>query len=335
MFLLYPVALFIPELFQWTMVLLWTLVALLFGWLLTPLSSPSLTTFLVLLLTAVTWLSCVLVTRIPKRVDGQSDQTRIRPSASREVRFSMTVTVCFVALLVGVDIIHSVNMIVRPTGFGPRWNGWGYARWSWTTDRSWKLRRIGESVLAYHEMNSEFPPGGHRDSTTPQHHGWATSLLPFMDEQTLYRSIRLDDPWNAPANREAMQTDVELFTRHPYRVERASHGTSDFGRIHFAGNQFLVGNDYRQRYRDIRDGTSNTILAGEIPTDLPPWGRPGNVRDTRLGINQSRSGFGTQYGNCAFLMADGSVRAFSNDTDPTVLRQLGNPRDGEKIDFGR
>jgi hypothetical protein len=52
-------------------------------------------------------------------------------------------------------------------------------------------------------------------------------------------------------------------------------------------------------------------------------GYPLNVRDPKLGLNIWRNVFGSPVGGITqFLMADGSVRAFTNDVDPEFLKAL-------------
>ncbi|MEZ6049456.1 MAG: DUF1559 domain-containing protein [Planctomycetaceae bacterium] len=75
------------------------------------------------------------------------------------------------------------------------------------------------------------------------------------------------------------------------------------------------------------------MMVGSIIENLPPWGKPGNWRDSALGINQSPHGFGTPFSQgCNFVMADGSVRMISRDVDPKILEALGTPDGGEKIE---
>jgi len=109
----------------------------------------------------------------------------------------------------------------------------------------------------------------------------------------------------------------------------------------------------RIRIRDVRDGTSNTTLAGEIhipqgKLNQMPWNGPiFNGEDlaafTRIGgptvplLNPSQDpgpilGFGSAHPQVVnFTMADGSTRNFSYQLDTTTLGQLCNRADGQVI----
>lgn len=80
-------------------------------------------------------------------------------------------------------------------------------------------------------------------------------------------------------------------------------------------------------FEGISDGTSNTLLIGEVDANFEPWGKPGNWRDPALGLNRSPHGFGCRRGSrlVYFVMADGSVRSIRDDVDPEVLRALATP----------
>ena len=115
------------------------------------------------------------------------------------------------------------------------------------------------------------------------------------------------------------------------------------------------------RIREVTDGTSNTLMIGEItgggPGSYRGWDwLDGNTLDTRDGINgpytipggqidvaaasgviwQPRiTGFASYHpGGCHFALADGSAHFLSEDIDATVLAQLTERADGLIIPSG-
>jgi prepilin-type processing-associated H-X9-DG protein len=83
---------------------------------------------------------------------------------------------------------------------------------------------------------------------------------------------------------------------------------------------------------DRKDGTANTLMAGEAADDFKPWGHPTNWRDPAIGINRSPQGFGSPHrGGAVFLFMDGSVRFIKDTVDPQVLKSLSTPAGGEPI----
>lgn len=195
---------------------------------------------------------------------------------------------------------------------------------------SHNLKRIGLGLHNYHELKNVFPPGAiaanlEGDQTgLKTHHGWATFLLPHMDQLPLYKRIDFSAAWDAPKNEDVMSTYLHYFQNDAVN--------SDDKSIHYAGNDRLFGVNNRIRFRDIKDGASNTMFVGEVPSNWRAWGRPGNWRDVRLGINRSVNGFGSPNKNGAlFVRVDGSVKFLSDKVDQTVLEKFADPQDGNSL----
>jgi hypothetical protein len=109
-----------------------------------------------------------------------------------------------------------------------------------------------------------------------------------------------------------------------------------FGLSHYAANSRVLGSNRGMRRADITDGTSTTLLVGEVNANFQPWGHPVNWRDPAKGINKTAYSFGgpRSAGGARFLMADGSVRFISAQVSPDILRALATPAGGEEIDPG-
>lgn len=101
---------------------------------------------------------------------------------------------------------------------------------------------------------------------------------------------------------------------------------------HYAANARMLGGSELRTMQSVKDGTSNTIMAGEVVSNFKPWGDPTNWRDVDLGINRSWFGFGSPSpGGASFLFVDGSVHFLKNTIDAQVLKALSTPDGGETI----
>ena len=80
-----------------------------------------------------------------------------------------------------------------------------------------------------------------------------------------------------------------------------------FALSHFAANQHVMGPNRGLKLKDITDGTSQTLLVGEVNSLLQPWGAPTNYRDPMRGLNKDPRGFGgdNDPGGVMFIFADG------------------------------
>lgn len=196
------------------------------------------------------------------------------------------------------------------------------------------VKHFGLALHNYHDAIGRLPPGGIVSAQGEAHHGWATMLLPFIDEQMLAASIDYDVPWDHPNNSKAMQNVVPGFVNSRLRDFRQD--SRGFGMIHYSANAHVLGVNSDTRFADVTDGLSNTMMVGEVVSELVPWGQPLNTRDPLLGLNRSPVGFGSPFrnsqhgrftGGCHFLMGDGYTRWVNNDIDPLVLQALARPND--------
>jgi prepilin-type processing-associated H-X9-DG protein len=194
------------------------------------------------------------------------------------------------------------------------------------------LKQIGLALLNYHDAQNSLPAGGTFDDVGQPLHGWITPLLPYIDQAPLYQQIRHDLPWTAPENQAAFKTQFYV-VKIPFPYEVPAFTPEGYAVADYAANVHVLGPDHALAFRQMTDGMSNTIAAGEVVANPRAWGDPRNWRDPGLGINASPDGFGSPWrGRCNMLFADGSVKFLSEKIDPAVLRKLATPSGGEKID---
>ena len=194
------------------------------------------------------------------------------------------------------------------------------------------LRGIALTLHEYERLHREFPPGGSFGEDGRPNHSWVTFLLPYWSEETggLVDEIDPDVPWDSDINRPAMQKSVRLLNVHS---QGPSHTSDGYATSHFAANSFLFWPNQSMTKSDVSDGIANTVFLGDVRFRHKAWGDPTNTRDLTLGINQHADGFGSNFaGGAHFLLGDGSVRFFSDKTDPAVLEAFATPAGGEEVD---
>jgi hypothetical protein len=92
------------------------------------------------------------------------------------------------------------------------------------------------------------------------------------------------------------------------------------------------GNHGLKLPKDFSDGTSNTLLYGEVSAGFRPWGHPLNVRDPARGLRPTADAFhGPSSAGINFALADGSVRTVLPTVSPAVLKALATPAGGETV----
>ncbi len=163
------------------------------------------------------------------------------------------------------------------------------------------LKQIGLALHGYHDANGYFPPGyqsGFPNQPVPAVDAapgwaWGTFILPHVEQDNLYRQLRLDVPcWDA-TNATAVKHAPKVFqcpaapNHGPTTLIKDSGGTvlAEFGISHFVANNGQdetwaydlpnlsgvsgVGPFYRNsktRIATVTDGLSNTVFIGEHTT---------------------------------------------------------------------
>lgn len=220
----------------------------------------------------------------------------------------------FVAGIAMTGIVHQTTWLVRSPE--PLTNG-GMKTTSARSVSANNLKTIGVATYNYSSANQDWLPRSQFDAGGRALHSWQTVLLPYIEQDALYRQVDMSKSWQHPSNAHAMSSRVKAYLNPSVEMEQIN----GFGASHYAGNGEVVLSERPRTLNSFPLGTSNTILAGEVTSNLHAWGDPLNARDPRLGANGHPKGFGAPNGRPAqFLMLDGSVRTF----EPKELTDLAN-----------
>jgi prepilin-type N-terminal cleavage/methylation domain-containing protein/prepilin-type processing-associated H-X9-DG protein len=209
------------------------------------------------------------------------------------------------------------------------------------------------------------PDGPIRNEPQGIHVSWIVKILPYLEQNAIYQ--KFDQSAGAYADVNAELRGVEIRTLQCPSDPPYTNDSNTIARSSYAGcyhdaeapinenNHGLLFLNSKIKYSQIYDGSSLTILVGEALTkpDLG-WasGTRATLRNTStiesgrayLGTPQPPAGeqeksgslfvggFGSQHPNGAnFNFADGSTRFLTKNTEPEILRRLGNRADGEII----
>lgn len=189
------------------------------------------------------------------------------------------------------------------------------------------LKQLGLALHNYESSYNVLPTGGVFNAQGVGQHGWQTLTMPFLEQSPVYNQLNFLIPWNEPQNIPLVKTSIPAFLM-PGNTN--THTPEGYGASHYAGNSYVFGRNSKMQFRNFRDGTSNTVFAGEAAGNFKPWAHPENWRDPAVGIGKGPDSFGTAAG-ANFLLADGSVRLVSSKVSPEVLRAIATPAGGENI----
>lgn len=246
------------------------------------------------------------------------------------------------------------------------------------------LKQIGTALHNYHETHSSFPSGWIGvESTTSQPFvdggsgwGWATMILPQLEQVNLFESINTErsilDPMNSAILTEPLSvyrcpsdTGEQVWTindrssGNPLATISTSNYVGCFGTVEIEDCELVAAganctsngafsHNSAVRFRDVTDGTSQTIIAGERTSRLSMSTWLGNVPDGEasyariLGVGDHPPNYpqalpedfsSLHAGGAHFIFGDAHVRFISENIDEATYQALctrnGNESTGE------
>jgi Protein of unknown function (DUF1559) len=153
--------------------------------------------------------------------------------------------------------------------------GWVVARLREETRSSNCTSNLAQLALAldnYEAAYGVLPPAAITDAHGKPLLSWRVALLPFMEENLLYRQIKLDEPWNGPNNRRFNAMRPPNFACPSHRDAEGKGYTSY---VVVVGPRTLFPGGGRSRKRaDIRDDPASTIVVVESTMSSINWMEP-------------------------------------------------------------
>jgi hypothetical protein len=186
------------------------------------------------------------------------------------------------------------------------------------------LRMLALAFHNYTDVHNRFPSNIY-DVNGKALLSWRVQLLPYLEQDALYRQFHLDEPWDSPHNRPLLEMMPPIFQS---PASPLPPGRTRF--VAFVHDESLFPGDKRLGFADVTDGTSNTLMFVQAGREAAvEWTRPDD-----LSFNQENAKQGLMQPNGRFLAAfgDGSVRRISLGIGEATLRRLVFRNDGEPID---
>ena len=189
------------------------------------------------------------------------------------------------------------------------------------------LKQIGLALHNYHEMYGAFPPAFVADKNGKPMHSWRVLILPYLDQAALFGEYNFDEAWDGATN-------SRLLARMPPVYACPSHPTSgantDTAYAGVFGEHCVFRGAEPVGIKDITDGTSNTLIVGEVTKANIPWMKPEDIDITIHPTIGAAGGFSSDHtGGMHFLMFDGSVHFLNQSLAQQTLDALFT-RDGNE-----
>jgi hypothetical protein len=224
------------------------------------------------------------------------------------------------------------------------------------------LKQLALGMHNFNDTNGQLPPAVVYDRDGKPLYSWRVLLLPYVEEDALYREFHLDEPWDSPHNKALLPRMPKVYARpgewppkEPYATyyqvfdgtgaafdSDKSKGLKPFnpgGVAPFgmpgpggfgppAGPSLMQGANVSRIPATFQDGTSNTIMIAEAG-DPVPWSAPGDLHFDPNGPLPKLGGLFNGEFNVA--MGDASVRYITKKTSERTLRAAITASGGEVL----
>jgi RNA polymerase sigma factor (sigma-70 family) len=177
------------------------------------------------------------------------------------------------------------------------------------------LKQIALAMHNYHDTYGRFPPQAISTKDGKPLLSWRVAILPFIEQDNLYKQFKLDEPWDSEHNKKLIDKMPQIYapvsatTKNPFETFYQA----------FAGKGTVFEPGEKITFASIPDGTSNTLMIVEAG-DSVPWTKP---EDLPFDPSKPLPKLGAEFPD-VFLAAlcDGSVREISKNIDPNLLKLL-------------
>ncbi len=180
------------------------------------------------------------------------------------------------------------------------------------------------------EANGHYPPAYTLGPDKKPWHSWRVLILPYIEQDNLFKAYRFDEPWNGPNNSQLASQIPKTFVFHDTKLPTT---TTNYLAV-VGTNTMWPGTKGRKR-EEIKDDTSQTILIAENNGLDVHWMEPRDLSFDTMDFRVDTSeGVSSWYKQPGVVTADGAVLRLSKETTPEALRAALTVNGGEDISRG-
>lgn len=191
------------------------------------------------------------------------------------------------------------------------------------------LRQMALACLNYESAFARFPQRAIYSEDGRPLLSWRVAILPFIEQNALYEQFHLDEPWDSEHNIQLLDQMPETYAAPGANLEP---GMTVYQGFTGEDTVWPDGPDAKVGFRDIVDGSSNTILIVESDESAAvEWSRPADIEfNPDVPIDQIGN-FRVGVFNAVFC--DGSSHAIDNFIDWESLSNLIMRNDGNIVNY--
>ncbi len=187
------------------------------------------------------------------------------------------------------------------------------------------MKQIALAMHNYHDTNNAMPPAAVCDKKGKPQLSWRVLILPYIEQEALYKQFKLDEPWDSDNNKKLIDKMPQVYAM-PGKYKPGD--TDTYYRV-FVGNgaafDWLTGT----KIVGIADGSSNTIMCVTAATAVP-WTKPDELEFDPEKDMGKLIGMVVN-GKAQISLCDGSVRTLSKLPSKETITALITKNGGEVI----
>lgn len=175
------------------------------------------------------------------------------------------------------------------------------------------------AVATYADVHGHYPPPFVRGPDGQPWHSWRVLVLPYIEQDPLFKRYKMSEPWDGPHNRELAREMPRTYSLHGR--EQPNNLTTNY--LAVMGTDTMWPPHGKRGPRDITGGTSNTVLIAENRGLLVHWMEPRDlVVETMSFEFNSPRGVSSWHDAPAVVLADATVMRLGPEYSPETLRAM-------------
>jgi prepilin-type N-terminal cleavage/methylation domain-containing protein len=187
------------------------------------------------------------------------------------------------------------------------------------------LKQIVIALRNYEDIYHALPPAYTVDAHGKRLHSWRALILPYLDQQGLYKQIDFSKAWDDPANGQAFAKSLDVY-----------HCPEDRGPLDHTTYLAVVTPKSCLRpanprlLSEIKSPSSTVVLIEVDSAHAVHWMDPSDADEALvLGLN-SKSAL-PHSGGLLVALVDGSVQNLNADISPAIRRALISTAEADKV----
>jgi hypothetical protein len=138
------------------------------------------------------------------------------------------------------------------------------------------MKQIVLALLNYEQANGCFPPAYVADPRGKPLHSWRVLILPYLEEQSLYKQYRFDEPWDGPNNKKLLALRPGGYAC-PSDQDSRLPGATCTNYVAVVGANAAWSGAKPKRLQDFAGNSSETIMLIEVAGANIQWTEPKDV----------------------------------------------------------